>query len=241
MLNKSTKRAIIRACKSNEYSAMTPVNIQGAASRGGAVILLSSAAVLVVLLLALLWIKQLQIWHALALVGAGLGIFTGWAKLAEPKYFLQYDENGVLYQHRHGSWLLSWQSFSYSGVPQYNQQSLGYIGFKVTNYDRFLQHLPLRLAVRIMTEQRTLYLEAVRRGCAGGQCVSELLAEAGHFSTGTQQYSGIKAAFAQRMQRLAAETGFEIFVPVNLDETEARQLCQQINRARLQLIQNTVT
>lgn len=220
---------------------MLPVKIQGAASRGGAGVLLLSAVTALLLMLSLLWVEQLQLWQGLGLVGAGLGMFAGWAKLAEPQYFLQYDSQGVQYLHRHGSWVLAWDGFLYSGVPQYNQQSMAYIGFKVTDYDSFLQQLPLRLAVRIMTEQRALYLEAVRQGCASGQCASELLVEGERFNTARQQYSGIKAAFAGRMQRLAAATGFELFVPVSLNEAEGRQLCQQINQARLQLIQNTVT
>jgi hypothetical protein len=220
---------------------MQEVKIQGTASRGGARLMLGSAAALLALLVALLWVDQLQLWHGLALVMAGLGLFAGWAKLAEPEFFLQYDAQGVCYQHRHGRWLLPWHSFLYSGIPQYNQQGLAYIGFKVTDYDSFLQQLPLRLAVRIMTEQRALYIEAVRQGCKSGQCASELLAESGRFCTANQQYSGIKAAFAHRMQQLSAQTGFDLFVPIELDEQQSQQLCLQINQARLQLIQNTVT
>ncbi|HEY9042505.1 MAG TPA: DUF2982 domain-containing protein [Rheinheimera sp.] len=220
---------------------MSPVNVQGAASRGGAAVLLCSAAVAIILVISLSWVEQLQLWHALGLIGAGLGMFSGWAKLAEPKFFLQYDEQGVRYQHRHGCWVLPWSSFLYSGVPQYNSQTLGYIGFKVTDYDSFLQQLPLRLAVRIMTEQRALYIEAVRQGCVSGQCASELLTETGSFATATQRYNGIKAAFASRMKQLAAQTGFDVFVPVSLTPGETQQLCLQINQARLQLIQNTVT
>jgi hypothetical protein len=220
---------------------MQAVKIQAAASRGGASLMLASAAVLLVLLLALFWVEQLQFWHGLALIMAGLGVFAGWAKLAEPEFFLQYDAQGVCYQHRHGRWLLPWHSFLYSGIPQYNQHGLGYIGFKVTDYDSFLRQLPLRLAVRIMTEQRALYVEAVRRGCSSGQCASELLADNGQFCTANQQYSGIKAAFAHRMQQLSAQTGFDVFIPIDLDEQQSQQLCLQINQARLQLIQNTVT
>lgn len=220
---------------------MHVVKIQGASSRGGARVMLTSAAVLLLLLLALIWVEQLQLWHGLALVMAGLGVFAGWAKLAEPEFFLQYDSQGVCYQHRYGNWFLPWQSFLYAGIPEVNQQGLAYIGFKVTDYDGFLQQLPLRLAVRIMTEQRALYLAALRRSCQSGQCASELLADSGHFSTAKQHYNGIKAAFAQRMQQLSAQTGFDVFVPIDLDEQQSQQLCQQINQARLQCIQNTVT
>lgn len=220
---------------------MQPVSIQAPVSRGGAHLMLGSAAVLLIIIINIVWSGQLGLWHGLALVMAGLGVYAGWAKLAEPQYFLQYDALGVHYQHRHGVWLLPWNSFLYSGVPQFNEHGLGYIGFKVTDYDSFLQHLPLRLAVRIMSEQRALFIELVRQGCSSGQCASELLVEGESFATARQQYNGIKAAFAHRMQRLASQTGFDLFIPVTMSEDEAKQLCQQINQARLQLIQNTVT
>ncbi|MDP5148580.1 DUF2982 domain-containing protein [Rheinheimera baltica] len=219
----------------------SPIRVQGAASRGGASLMLGSSVVMLLFILSLILVEQMQPWQGLVFVGAGLGMFAGWAKLSEPEYFLQFDSDGVRYQHRRGSWLLPWDSFLYSGIPQFNQQSLGFIGFNVTDYDGFLQHLPLRLAVRIMTEQRALYIEAVRQGCAGGQCASEMLAEVANFSTKHMQYNGIKAAFAHRMQRLSNATGFDVFIPVSFNETEAQQLCRQINQTRLQLTQNTAT
>ncbi len=220
---------------------MQPVQIQGDASRGGAKLLLGSTALMLLLLTALPWLEQLSWWYAVLLVAAALGIFIGWAKLAEPKYFLQYDNEGVHYYHQRGSWYLPWQSFLYSGVPRFNEQQMAYIAFKLTDYDGFLQRLPLRLAVRLMTEQRALYLEAVRQACADGRCATELLSESEHFSTASGRYNGIKAAFGWRMQRLAEATGFDVFVPVSLNGAEAQQLCQQINQCRLQLIRNTVT
>ncbi|MDP5192081.1 DUF2982 domain-containing protein [Rheinheimera baltica] len=51
----------------------------------------------------------------------------------------------------------------------------------------------------------------------------------------------MKAAFAHRMQRLSNATGFDVFIPVSFNETEAQQLCRQINQTRLQLTQNTAT
>lgn len=217
------------------------LQIAQASSRGGAGIMLLSAAVLLFSLLSIIWSNQLSAWQVVLILIAGLGIYAGWAKLTEPQYFLHYDANGVSYHHRHGGWHLPWQYFLYSGIPQLNQQSMAYIGFRLTDYDGFLQPLPLRLAVRLMTEQRELYLAAVRQGCTSGQCASELLAENGHFSTGKQQYNGVKAAFGWRMQQLNRQTGFDVFIPVALSETEAADLCRQINQARLQLIQNTVT
>src|SRR5690606_28463658 len=149
------------------------------------------------------WLEAFELWQGIILLLGGLGIFAGWAKLAEPQYFLQTNQTGITYSHRLGCWWLSWQGFLYSGVAHNQQQALGYIGFKVTDVDAFLQQLPLRLAVRLMTEQRALYVEAVRQQCDSGQCISDLMAETDAFVTAKQRYTGIKAAFAYRMQHVA--------------------------------------
>ena len=220
---------------------MQIVQIRGAASRGGAKLVLASTLCLLILLLALPWLEQLHWWYAILIISAAMTAFAGWAKLAEPKYFLEYDEQGLHYHHRLGSWHLPWDSFLFCGVPELNQQALGYIGIKLKDYQLFLQQLPPRLAVRLMTEQRTLYLETVRQGCAQGQCATELLSEKEYFDTANAHFSGIKASFAWRMLRLADATGFELFIPVNTSAEDSMLLCRQINQSRLQLIPNTVT
>ena len=220
---------------------MQTIKVKSIESHGGAKLLIGSMVFLLLLLFSLQWVEQFSLWHGLAFILCGLGIFAGWAKLAVPEYFLQYDAQGVCYQHQHGSWLLSWHDFLFSGQAQLNEKKLAYIGFKVTDYDGFLQRLPLRFAVRLMTEQRELFLAVVKNRCADGRCATDVLLTDSIFDSGKTRYNGVRAAFAHRMQQLSAETGFDLFIPVNLDEEQTRQLCQQINQARLQLIQNTVT
>ncbi|CAM3855890.1 DUF2982 domain-containing protein [Rheinheimera salexigens] len=215
--------------------------IDSPASQGGAKLLLISSVCLIFIIIIILWQQQFGLIAALAIIIAGIGIFAGWAKLAEPAYLLQLDAEGVRYFHRKGSWLLPWSCFLYSGVPEYNNNDLAFIGFKVTNYDQFMQHLPLRLAVAIITEQRPLYLDAVRKGCETGQCGTEALSEVDNFVTAQQVYKGIKAAFGWRMRRLADSTGYELFVPISLAKADVQSLCRQINAARLQYVAGTPT
>tara|TARA_R110002126_G_scaffold43475_21_gene124613 strand:- start:4524 stop:5138 length:615 start_codon:yes stop_codon:yes gene_type:complete len=200
-----------------------------------------AGALLGLLLYTVLFAGQFDLWLAIAYLAALMAIFLGFAKLAEPRHFLKCDEQGVHYFHRYGSWLLPWHSFQFCAVPELEQQELSFIGFKVTDYDVVLQPLRLRLAVRLMTEQRPLFMSAVKQSCAGGQCASELLAEKDTFNSGQQRYTGIKAVFAQRMQRLAQASGFDLFVSSSLSAEQTRALCQQINQLRLQMIQNTAT
>lgn len=221
---------------------MEPILVSQTSHQGGARLLLCGlGALLGLVVFTALFASQFNLLLALAYIAATMAVFLGVAKLAEPKYFLKCDEQGVHYYHRYGSWLLPWNSFIYCAVPQLEQQDLSFIGFKVTDYDAVLQPLRLRLAVRLMTEQRPLFISAVKQGCATGQCASELLAEKDKFSTAKQSYTGIKAVFGQRMQRLAVASGFDLFVSSSLTAEQTTALCQQINKARLQIIQNTTT
>ncbi len=210
----------------------------GSASSGGARLLLSSLAVLLLLLLyTLLFASQFSWWLGIAYMASLLAAFLGWAKLAEPKYSLELDEYGIRYCHRAGSCRLDFSAFAYCAVPELDGKPLAFIGFKITDFDALLQQLPLRLAVRMMTEQRPLYLEAIRQSCASGQCATELLKEKDFFNSGKQRYGGVRAAFAQRMQRLAEACGFEFMVPVNVPAEVAQQWCQAINKQRLASLQ----
>ncbi|WP_372626135.1 DUF2982 domain-containing protein [Arsukibacterium sp.] len=221
---------------------MEPLLVSQSSHQGGARLLLSGLGALMGLLIfTALFAEQFNLWLALAYIAAAMAIFLGFAKLAEPRHFLKCDEAGVHFFHRYGSWLLPWHSFQYCAVPQLEHQDLSFIGFKVTDYDVLLQPLRLRLAVRLMTEQRPLFISAVKQGCTTGQCASELLSEKDVFSTRHHTYNGVKAVFGQRMHRLAQACGFEVFVSSSLSAEQTAALCQQINQLRLQMIQNTAT
>lgn len=216
---------------------MSALAFSGSASSGGARLLLGSALGLVLLLLyTVLLADNFSALLAIGYIAALLGLFLGWAKLAEPKYSLVCEAEGVRYQHRQGSWCLPWSAFSYCAVPSIEGRELAYIGFKVTDIDAILNGMPVRLAVKIMTEQRAAYLEAVRQSCASGQCATELLREKDQFRTRNKEYDGVKAIFAQRMSRLADVTGLELMVPVNVPPEQARQWCQAINKQRLTVL-----
>ena len=213
---------------------MNKLTFAGSASSGGARLLLASLLVLLLLVFYTVVFADTFSWLlAIAYLGSFMAAFIGWAKLAEPRFSLVCDDEGVHYHHRTGSWLLPWHAFSYSAVPSVAGADLAFIGFKVTNYDIILQQIPLRLAVRIMTEQRPLYFEAIKQGCATGQCATELLSEKDRFVTSLHQYHGVKAIFAQRMQKLNELCGFELLVPINTNTADAHNWCQQINRLRL--------
>lgn len=204
-------------------------------NEGGAITLLISAGVFVVLaLFSWLFVEQATPMLAIAFIASAIGIFAGWAKLSEPLYGVVCDEQGLHYHHRKGSWLLPWQAFSHCSPQPDLEHEVNYIAFKVTDFHAFLQHLPLRLAIKLMMEQRALWFAVLKEKCPQGQCATEWLAEKDRFSTPQQNYDGILAMFANRMKKLGQFCGYELFIPLNCIDAPAAQFCKEVNLLRMQ-------
>lgn len=213
-------------------------------ARGGIPLLISSAAVLLLLMLLLALAPELTSstgWVLLFLL-LSAGIFLGYAKSTEPFYAVELCAEGVRYHHRRGSWLLPWQAFLYARVAELTGKGeTAYVGFKVTDYDSFLQQLPPRLAVKLLMEQRHLLLAALASDCPDGTCASSMLAHHTEFNTGKTRYYGVQAMFAGRMQHLAMLLGTELFIPTTVLPVEAAEFCRTVNQSRLIYLKKTAT
>jgi len=210
--------------------------------QGAAVLFLSSAivAVLFILLLALApQLTSMQGWVLMFMLLL-LALFVAYSKLTEPYYLVELNEKGVLYHHRRGSWLLPWQSFSCARVPELaNVGELNFVGFKVTRYSDFLAHLPLRLAVKLLMEQRHLLIAALRQNCPTGTCPSEMILETSDFHIGDNRYHGVLAMFAHRMNHLSKLLDVELVIPAEGLPIPASEFCRRVNQSRLIYINNS--
>ncbi|MEE1999872.1 DUF2982 domain-containing protein [Alkalimonas sp. MEB108] len=216
-------------------TAATVKAYKASGNEGGAKTMLVSGAIFVLLVLySWLFVEQANPMLAICFIAASIGIYTGWAKLAEPLHGIVCDDSGVRYHHKRGSWLLPWQAFSHCSPQPDLEHEVNYIAFKVTDMHAFLQHLPLRLAIKLMMEQRALWFAVLKEKCPQGQCATEWLAEKDRFSTPQKQYDGVLAMFANRMQKLGQFAGFELFIPVNCIDVPAEQFCKEVNLMRLQ-------
>lgn len=205
-------------------------------NKGGAALLCSSALVLLCLILLLAVRPDLaptQAW-VLLLILLLLAAVVAYHKLTAPWFLLELNPDGLIYHHRAGSWLLPWQAFAYAKVAELpGQGELAFIGFKVTAIEQFLPNLPLRLAVKLLIEQRHLLLTALRQNCPSCTCPSELMLEIGPYQTKTILYHGVQAMFAHRMQHCSTLLGLELFIPTAGLPLPAIEFCQQVNQRRL--------
>nr|WP_303809884.1 DUF2982 domain-containing protein [Aeromonas media] len=159
-------------------------------------------------------------------------ILVGALKLAEPHFSLSLCQDCLQYHHKYGGWILKWRNIQRIDQPRihlgWDLVPLPYIGLKIKDYDDFLTLITPRLAVRLLTEQRAVLLQAIsseRLDCLTGGCGSGLLGEGllgeglleeSRFrSPSGQQYDGVIAMLGNRMARLRDLLGYDLLVPDN--------------------------
>ncbi|MBA6328842.1 DUF2982 domain-containing protein [Colwellia sp. MB02u-6] len=87
-------------------------------------------------------------------------IFIGLLKLAEPTYSLILTAETLTFHHRHGRWQLNWQQIRnlhcVSNTVGINREELNYVGIKLSSIDSIADNISLRLANRMIHEQKPL-------------------------------------------------------------------------------------
>lgn len=169
------------------------------------------------------------LWLLLTLVAC----YVGLVKLDEPPVQLSVDEQGITYHHKRGSWLVRWQDLEFVQQIEINGAPVGWIGFRLRDYDALLARLPLRLAVHLLMEQRTLLVAAMGAHCPTGRCASEFLTIDTEFKYKQRVLTGVLAMFTQRMQLFRQLLLADLVVPAQLSDVTPQQFCREINQLRL--------
>jgi hypothetical protein len=169
-----------------------------------------------------------------------VALLIGWVKYREPQFSFLLSKTFILYKHRHGQWQLDWSNIQRVDVPKVTHglefKSLEMVAIKIKDYSAFLEKVSPRLMTNILMEQRPLLFQDMSstKDCATGSCHSDDMLEHDYFkdSNGTE-YNGIQAMFANRMTKLRARLGYDIFVAGSeLDRSEQEfvellRQCQQ--------------
>ena len=113
---------------------------------------------------------------------------------------------------------------------------LDMVAIKIKDYSVFLKQVSPRLMTNTLLEQRPLLFHEVpaSKDCATGSCHNDDMLEHDYFKDSNGiEYKGIQAMFANRMTKLRARLGYDIFVAGNeLDRSEQEfvdllRQCQQ--------------
>ncbi|TWX73653.1 DUF2982 domain-containing protein [Colwellia sp. C1TZA3] len=93
-------------------------------------------------------------------------IFIGLLKLAEPPYSLIVAPETLVFHHRHGRWQLNWQQIRnihcVTNTVGITREELNYVGIKLTSIDSIANNISLRLANRMIHEQKPLIHYCIR-------------------------------------------------------------------------------
>jgi len=148
-----------------------------------------------------------------------VALLIAWVKYREPQFSFLLSRTSILYKHRHGQWQLDWRNIQRIDVPKVTHGlepiALDMVAIKIKDYSVFLNVASPRLMTNILMEQRPLLFHEMppSTDCATGSCHSNDMLEHDYFKdTKGIEYKGIQAMFANRMAKLRARLGYDIFV-----------------------------
>jgi hypothetical protein len=148
-----------------------------------------------------------------------VALLIAWVKYREPQFSFLLSKTFIIYKHRHGQWQLDWSNIQRVDVPKVTHglelKSLEMVAIKIKDYSAFLEKVSPRLMTNILMEQRPLLFQIMpsTKDCATGNCHSDDMLEHDYFKDSNgKEYKGIQAMFANRMTKLRARLGYDIFV-----------------------------
>lgn len=222
----------------SEVDVMTR-QFYSASARGGAALFLSAAAMFLlgmVLLAVRSDLASSQAWVLWFLLTA-VAAFVGLKKLSAPVVLVEATPEALIYYHPRGYWRVPWHQIAHVQQVELQGRELGWIGVRLHSYDQLLETIPLRLAVRLLIEQRAVLIAAAGGACPTGRCAGDYLADAIEFQTSLRFYRGVQAMFGQRMANLRQLIGVDLLIPADLKDCTSQEFSQHINRQRLAFAQ----
>lgn len=219
-----------------------PIELASNASHNSREIcLLSGGLILVNFVVHQAFLQELHIVN-MFIYGVSLALLLlGVLKNSEPKRFLRIDESTLTFYHRYGEFQCEWSLISRIDIPQINQlqgrQSFNYIGLRFDNREAFYDNFPLRLASRLLTEQRNLLLAVASNGCSTGQCVPEDFVDAAEYKMPNGRiYRGLIGMFANRCELLREHLGFQLYIPLSNSEKSPHEVLNLLKETKNQSV-----
>jgi hypothetical protein len=124
------------------------------------------ALFMVTLLCSYYWL-QARLPLMFLLLACFITIFIGLLKLAEPKHSLIVAPKTLIFHHRHGFWQFNWQQISnihcVTNTVGIAREELNYVGIKLISIDSIAVNTSLRLANRMIHEQKPLLQYCIKQ------------------------------------------------------------------------------
>lgn len=144
-------------------------------------------------------------------------ILVGMVKLLEPTVSLYLTPNKIIYNHRYGHWQLNWPDIQLinlvSEVAGLERENLPYIGIRLVNIDKIANNISVRLANRLIHQQKGLIVYGVMHQL--------MTIEQGQINftpfilSNGESVQGPIAAFLHQSKQLSRAFGYHLFLPVD--------------------------
>ena len=201
---------------------------------GWFLILIGCIALLIILVISHYFWRELRLILIYVILLTLVIILTGILKRLEPKYSLVLTPDNIRYFHKFGYWQLSWQQIqNISQVKEtcgLTRLELPYIGIRLVDIESLINQISLRLANRLIHEQRTLIAFAI---------ANQLLSlEQGKLNFSPYQLrsgklvKGPLAAFLHHSKILYTGFGFHLFIPESSIDRDVDEFCQLLKQCK---------
>lgn len=135
----------------------------------------------------------------------------------EPEHSLELTDAGLRFNHKRGSFFVEWSNIQRVGIPSVfhfpESKSLNYIGIKLKEPLSHYESIPLRLASRMLIEQRELQVMSAKEACSSGSCdLSKLTDQIEWQDKSGMRLAGLIAMYASRSEVSNQFLGFHIFI-----------------------------
>lgn len=203
--------------------------IRGISSHNGLTSMLIGISGIVLGALVVNFLPELFFLAGILIIVAGIiGLIMGVFKVREPKYSLEISKNELIYHHRLGKWRLDWDNIQRVDVPRVHKGlehiDLEMVGFRLKDPEPFLKDISPRLVTHLLMEQRPLIAQIEMSNCESGRCYGDDLIEDAKYKTSDGVIiKGIAAMFANRMRKLQAGLGYDVFISVNELDRSAQE------------------
>lgn len=212
------------------------IYIRGVSSHNGLTSLLIGAGALLLGSLAINVLPELFFLAGILIIVAGIiAVFIGVFKIREPKFSLEITKEAITYHHRLGKWQISWDNIQRVDVPRVHMGlehvDLELVGFKLKQPDTFLLNISPRLITHLLMEQRPLVVKAEKANCNTGRCYGDdILEDAKYRTSDGIMIKGVTAMFANRMRKLQAGLGYDVFISINELDRSAQEFVTLIRQ-----------
>ncbi|QTH63708.1 DUF2982 domain-containing protein [Psychrosphaera ytuae] len=136
---------------------------------------------------------------------------------SEPADVLVMAEQKITFYHKRGSVSFDIDNIQRCDLVTINQmsgrQSTGYIGFRLKSPVDLIQTIPLRLASRLLIEQKDLQLVAGKEQCASGACNLDGIIDKLEWKSPTGEiFNGVVGMYANRTEVLRDALGYDFYI-----------------------------